>query len=276
MFLSKTSVTMPLTGAPPSERPANSPRVSMRLPLKRKLAIGATVTAAAAFAGGAYAATQSGGTSRQAFLGDVAKRLGVSPKQLTDALKGAFDDQLAAAVAAGKLTQAQANAIKRRVPQKGGPPFGFGGARRFGAPRLFGGPGHPFPGAHEGRFAAAAKYLGLTEAQLAKQLAAGKSLAQIASARGKSVSGLKAAMTAAVKARLDKTAAAKMLTSAQEQQILSRLSSVLDAQINDKGFAPRFRQQGFRRGFGPGGMRVYPGVAPQGALPAPPPPGLIY
>ena len=237
----------------------------MRFPLKRKLAIGATVTAAAAFAGGAYAATQSGGTSRQAFLNDVAKRLGVSPQHLTDALKGAFDDQLAAAVAAGKLTQAQANAIKQRVQQKGGTPFGFGGARRFGGPRQFGVPGHPFlGGVHEGRFAAAAKYLGLSETQLAGQLAAGKSLAQIASAHGKSVSGL------------DKAVSAKLLTSAQEQQILSRLSSVLDKRINSKGFAPRFNQQGFRRGFGPGGMRVYPGMAPQGALPAPPPPGLIY
>jgi AraC-like DNA-binding protein len=259
----------------------------MRFPLKRKLAIGATVAAAAALAGGAYAATQTGGTSRQAFLDDVAKRLGVSPHQLTDALRGAFDDQLAAAVAAGKLTQAEANAIKQRAQQKGGAQLGFGGLRHFGAPPQLGLPGHPFPGTHEGRFAAAAKYLGLTETELAKQLAAGKSLAQIASARGKSVSGLKAAMTDAVKARLDKAVAAKVLTRAQEQQILGRLSSLLDAQINGKGFAPRFRQQGLRRGFGPGGMRLYPGVAPphgaipappppQGAIPAPPPPGLIY
>jgi len=248
----------------------------MRLPLKRKLAIGATVTAAAAFAGGAYAATQSGGTTRQAFLTDVAKRLNVSPQQLNEALTGAFDDQLGAAVAAGRLTQAQANAIKQRIQQKGGLPFGFGGPRHLGAPRQFRFPGHPFLGAHEGRVAAAAKYLGLTEAQLANQLAAGKSLAQIARARGKSVSGLKAAMTDAVKARLDKAVSAKLLTSAQKQQILGRLSSVLDAQINSKGFAPRFGQQGFRRGFGPGGMRLYPGMRPQGAVPAPQPPSLIY
>jgi AraC-like DNA-binding protein len=248
----------------------------MRFPLKRKLAIGATVAAAAAFAGGAYAATQTGGTSRQAFLDDVAKRLGVSPKQLTDALRGAFDDQLAAAVAAGKLTQAQANAIKQRGQQKGGAQLGFGGLPHVGAPRQFSLPGHRFPGVHAGRVPAAAKYLGLTETQLAKQLAAGKSLAQIASARGKSASGLKAAMTDAVKARLDKAVSAKVLTSAQEQQILSRLSSMLDAQISSKGFAPRFPQQRLRRGFGPGGMRLFPGVAPQGAVPAPPPPGPIY
>jgi len=248
----------------------------MRFPLRRKLAIGATVTAAAAFAGGAYAATQSGGTTRQAFLGDVAKRLNVSPKQLSDALRGAFDDQLAAAVAAGKLTQAQANTIKQRIQQTGGPPFGLGGLGHLGAPRLYHLPGHPFLGVHEGRLAAAGEYLGLTETGLAKQLAAGKSLAQIANARGKSVSGLKAVMTDAVKGRLDKAVAAKLLTSAREQQILSRLSSVLDAQIDSKGFAPRLGQQGFRRSFGPGGMRLYPGVRPQDALPAARPPGLIY
>jgi AraC-like DNA-binding protein len=264
----------------------------MRFILKRKLAIGATFTALAAFAGGAYAASQTAGPSRQAFLNDVAKRLNVSPQQLTDALRGAFDDQLQAAVAAGKLTQAQANAIKQRIQQKGGAPFGFGPLKRFGAPGLMA--PRPFPfrgpiiGVPGGRFDAAAKYLGLSEAQLAKQLASGKSLAQIANARGKSVSGLKSAMTAAVKARLDKAVTAKLLTSAQEQKLLSDLSSVLDAQINNKGFAPRFGMKGFRRGFGPGGPRLFPGLGPKGALPAPPglgpkgalpappAPGLIY
>ncbi len=249
----------------------------MHLNLRRKLAIGATATAAAAFAGGAYAATQSGGGNRHAFLDDVAKRLNVSPQELTNALKGAFDDQLQAAVAAGKLTQAQANAIKQRIQQRGGASFGFGGLQRFGAGKVIPFPGGPLPGAHGGRLSAAAKYLGLSESQLANQLASGKSLAQIASSRGKSVSGLKAAMTAAVKARLDKAVSAKLLTSAQEQQILGRLPAALDAQINGKGLTPRFGLKGFRRSFGPGGMRLYPGVGPQGAVPAPPAqPGTIY
>ena len=106
---------------------------------------------------------------------------------------------------------------------------------------------------------------------------AGKSLAQIASSRGKSVSGLKAAMTAAIKARLDKAVAAKMLTSAQEQQILSGVSSRLDAEINGKGLHPhhgwgRMGPHGFF-GHTRGGMRAYPSspVPPNGAPPAPGP-----
>jgi hypothetical protein len=89
--------------------------------------------------------------------------------------------------------------------------------------------------------AAAAKYLGTTELQLFQQLGAGKSLAQIAKAKGKSVSALKAAMLAAIKARLDRAVAAKRLPSADEQALLKALSARLDIQINEAGPGMRFR-----------------------------------
>src|SRR5947207_11924401 len=142
----------------------------MHLTLKRKLAITATGLAVVAFAGGAYAASNAGSNSRQNFLGDVAKRLHVSPTQLQDALKGAFTDQLAAAVAAGRITQAQANAIKQRLA-KGKLPLGFGRRLPGGPKHLFfggrGGPGRFGPG---GRVGVAAKYLNETPAQLFNQL----------------------------------------------------------------------------------------------------------
>jgi len=98
--------------------------------------VGTTALAAAAFAGGAYAASQEPSMSgRQAFLNDVAKRLKVTPAQLSSALNGAFKDQLDAAVKAGKLTQAQANAIEQSAQRAGAPPaFGLlpGGPRGFG------------------------------------------------------------------------------------------------------------------------------------------------
>src|SRR5947209_18390324 len=87
--------------------------------LKHKLAIGGGVLAIAAAGGGAYAATQNSSNLRQEFLNDVAKRLHISRAQLRSALQGAFFDQLQAAVAAGKLTQAEANAIKQRVHRYG-------------------------------------------------------------------------------------------------------------------------------------------------------------
>lgn len=251
----------------------------MDMKLKRKLAIGAAVAAAAAFGGGAYAATQgSGSNPRQVFVNDLAKRLNVTPAQLNSALLGAFGDQLQAAVKAGRLTQAQADQIRQRAQQSGNVPFGPGGPDGPGHGHFFGGRGGP----RFGPVAAAATYLGLTPAQLRDQLMAGKSLAQVASAKSKSVSGLKDAITKAERAELDKALSAKMLTSAQEQQVLSRLSARLDKLINRKGLGPRFGDHGGRMGGGPGAGFVPPGAPPQssaqsgnppaGQLPQGPPP----
>lgn len=259
--------------------------------LKRRLAIGAAALAAVAFGGGAYAATQSSVNPRQAFLNDLAKRLNVSPKQLSSAISGAALDQLNAAVKAGKLTRTQADAIKREIQEHGGlPPFGAwigprgfahpffrvlpGGPRVLpGGPRMLPGgpPGGPMGGAVHGPLAGAASYLGITDAQLFSQLAAGKSLAQIAQARGKSVSGLKQAMAAALKARLDKAVAAKILTSAQEQQILKHISALVDRKVSRAGYGPRFR---FFRGRA-GSLHSVPGGPPAGLVPGVPPAGVI-
>jgi hypothetical protein len=190
--------------------------------LRRKLVIGLTVLAAAAFAGGAYAATQTS-SPRQTFLNDVAKRLHVTPAQLQSALAGAFQDQLNAAVKAGRLTQAQANAIEQRMKQRGGAPFPFAPWRHgFARPPL----------APQGLLGAAAGYLGLTRDQLLDQLTAGRSLAQIAKSKGKSTSGLEQAITAAVKARLDQAVARGLITSAREQHMLSRLKDRLNSVVN--------------------------------------------
>ncbi len=167
---------------------------------KRRLGVVVAVAAVAAFASGAYAAAQDPGTSSSSsFWGDVAHRLNVSPQQLRSAIQGAMLDRVNAAVTAGRLSKSQADAIKQRIEQSGGPPFP--------GPRLFGGP--PFPGPLFGgpprffhRFdlrpslilAAAAKYLGLSTSQLRSELAGGKTLKQIASARGKSLSGLRQAI----------------------------------------------------------------------------------
>ena len=243
----------------------------MHRSVKRNLVIGGAALAVAAFAGGAYAATQnSGPTARQAFLNDVAKRLHVSPQELSSALNGALRDQIQAAVQNGQLTQAQANALEQRLKQKGtalpAVPFGyFGFGLRGLGPRAQvlppGGPpgappgafpGKPFPlfgvPAGPGALDAAATYLGLTNAQLLQQLSSGKSLADVAGAQHKSVSGLEQAMTAAAKTKLDKLVAYKTITAAQEQKLLSRLSARIDEQVNAKGFLPRRAFRHFQYG----------------------------
>jgi hypothetical protein len=202
--------------------------------MRRKLAIGATGLVVLGGGGAAYAVTKANDNPRQAFLGDVAKRLNVSPQKLNDAIKGAFEDRLDAAVKAGRLTQAQADAIKKKVEQNGGPPaFGAG----IGGPGP--GPGGGFffraRGPVLGGIDAAAKYLGLTQKQLFDQLSSGKSLADIAGDKNKSVDGLKSAITNSVKGDLDSAVKAGKLTQTQENNLLSRLGNRLDNLVNRKG-----------------------------------------
>ena len=61
------------------------------------------------------AAADSIGNDQDAFLNDVAKRLNVTPAALKAALKGANDDRIDAAVAAGKITKEQGDAMKARA-----------------------------------------------------------------------------------------------------------------------------------------------------------------
>jgi hypothetical protein len=231
--------------------------------LKRRIAGGAAGLALLAGAGGAAFAASSGGRAGSnqpdAFLGDVAKRLNVSPEKLKEAIKGAFSDKLDADVAAGRLTRAQADRIKKEAEEHGGfPPLGPGpglepgpGLRGHdfrGGPPPFAGPPPPgrppLPGRPPGPpgppgpimagLDAAAKYLGLSDAQLHKQLESGKSLAEVADARNKPLGGLKSAIEAAVKSDLDKAVADKRLTKAQEDRILSDLHGRLDEIVNRK------------------------------------------
>lgn len=245
----------------------------MQPSLKRKLLAGTVVATVAAFTGGAYAASQAlNDNSRQAFLNDVAKRLNVTPAQLDSALKGAYEDQLQAAVKAGKITQAQANAIKQRMAKNPGAPLGFVGPRFH---RGFGGPGFALGGPGGGGLGAAAQYLGLTGPQLFKQLASGKSFAQITRAEGKSTIELKAKMTAAATARLDKLRTAGIISAAMEKQMLNTLSSRLDAEINATGGRMEFR---FRHALdgAAGRYQILPGPAAgriQGFAPGGPPAG---
>ena len=231
---------------------------------RHKLAASATALAVVAFAGGAYAATQdSGDSQRQAFLNDVAKHLGVTPQALTNAVKSASIDRLQQAVKDGKLTQAQADQLKQEIQSGKGPvPFGLGfGEHRFGfGEHRF---GFAFPGVGPFGSDAAAKYLGLTDSQLREQLGSGKTLAQIATSKGKTIAGLKSAMLAAEKSRLDQAVTNKDLTSAQEQQILSKTGSLLDDLINGKPPTPP--GMGFRHGF------LFRGGPAEGGVPAPPP-----
>ncbi|WP_328690297.1 hypothetical protein OHA74_14110 [Streptomyces phaeochromogenes] len=92
---------------------------------------------------------------------------------------------------------------------------------------------------------AAAKYLGLSRTDLQSQMHAGKSLADIAKAQGKSVSGLKDAMVTAVKSDLDDNTT---LTADQRKTLLAQAKSHIDMMVNTTHASGA--------GHGPMGMRM--------------------
>jgi hypothetical protein len=81
---------------------------------------------------------------------------------------------------------------------------------------------------------AAAQYVGVSKADLVKDARAGRTLAQIAAAHGKTVAGLKNAMLAAIEAKLDSAVSAGRLTAAQEQQKLVRAEKIVSRIIEMK------------------------------------------
>jgi hypothetical protein len=197
------------------------------LRLRKQMIAGAVVVAALAGGGGAIAASQLGSDAdEQAIIDDAAKRLGVEPSELSEALEQAYSARIDAAVAAGKLTQEQADALKERiqagdVPLVGGPLFGHHGPG-FG--------GHH--GLRAGGLDAAASYLGLTGEELHDQLESGKTLAEVATAEGKSVDGLKQAMLDAAKQELDAAVGEGKLTEEQADQLLANLEERIDDLVN--------------------------------------------
>ena len=76
---------------------------------------------------------------------------------------------------------------------------------------------------------AAADYLGLNLTQLHTQLQSGNSLADIATAQGKSVPGLKNALLAAMTSRINANTA---LTAQQKAAMISQVKDHLDTMIN--------------------------------------------
>jgi hypothetical protein len=59
-------------------------------------------------------------------IDDAAKQLGVQPAALSDALKKAYENQIDAAVAAGRITKAQGDAMKQQIESQDYPMLGPG------------------------------------------------------------------------------------------------------------------------------------------------------
>jgi hypothetical protein len=202
--------------------------------MKRKVvAVGAAALAVAG-GGAAVAATSVVDQEQEskAVIDDAASQLGVEPSELSDAIEQAILKRVDAALAAGRITQAQADELEQRI-QSGdypliGPVLGHRGE-----------PGHGF-----GHLEAAATYLGLTEAELRTQLEDGKTMADVAKAQGKTVDGLVSALVADEKKELDAAVAAGRLTQAQANAMLADAKSRFTDMVN--GTFPDHGLRGFR------------------------------
>ena len=205
--------------------------------MRRRHLIAGAVAVAALGGGTAAAVAATGGdkATEQAVLADAAKRLGVSATDLRSALAGAEDAQLQAAVKAGRLTQAQADAIEQHRRADGNV-LGFGRGP---------GPGFGRPGPHGGPFLLrdAAGAIGISESRLLTQLRDGKTLTAIAKAHGKTLAEVRSAVEKAATDRLDADLKAGRITQSQHDDAIAELDELLD-RLGDLG---RFR------GFGPPG-----------------------
>ena len=190
--------------------------------MKRKVVVIGAVALAAAAGGAAFAASQSGTPQQesQAVIDDAAAQLGIAPAKLSDALTKALENRVDAAVAAGTITKAQGDELKARIAS-GDFPLIAGGLGR-----------HGFSSHGFGHLSAAAAYLGLSESELQTQLASGKTLADIAKAKGKSVDGLVSALIADEKKELDAAVAAGRLTQAQADQLLANAKQRITDMVN--------------------------------------------
>jgi polyhydroxyalkanoate synthesis regulator phasin len=206
---------------------------------RRKVAIGAgagaaVLVAAMLGAAGAIAASKalSSDEPSKAIIDDAAGQLGIEPSELADALQQALENRIDEAVDEGRLSEEQAERLKERLDAKEYPTlFGLGAVPRaygFG----FGGFGHrpSFAGGF-GIAEAAASFLGMTQAELRTELR-DKTLAEIATERGKTAPGLVDALVAARTARIDEAVDDGKLTEEQAARLKDGLEDRMEALVS--------------------------------------------
>jgi DNA-binding phage protein/outer membrane murein-binding lipoprotein Lpp len=214
---------------------------------RTKLVAGGAALLAVIIVGGAVAATKafSPEQERQAIINDAARQLGVEPQELSNALEQALKNRVDEAVRDGRLTREEGARLKERIDAGDAPLFGLGPEPGFGFRHEVG------PGPFAMKFEAAAEYLGMTQAELHRALRGGKSLAQVARDRGKSVEGLVDALVANAEAKLERAVEAGKLTEAEKREMLSGLRERLTNVVNGRFPDPPGPGFGFRHD-GPG------------------------
>ena len=223
----------------------------MRYKTRRLLAIGAILAIVASSGAAIATATAASGaksTARGGLIGAVTSYLGITAKQLrVELASGKSLAQIATAHGRSLdgLEQTIETTVKSRLDQAVTAGAITAQQEQKVLTRLHShldalvGRSHPLAALRQGLklkvrglVQVTTRYLGVTPQQLRTELEAGKTLAQVATAHGKTVAGLEQAITSAVKTRLDKAVAAGYLNASTEQKILTRLGQRLDALVN--------------------------------------------
>jgi ribosomal protein S20 len=151
-----------------------------------------------------------------AFRAAFAKNLDVTEEQLVAAAKAAAATAVDKAVADGTMTADAAARVKDRIAAADANGCGIlAGARGKAAKGALG-------AARDG-LAAAAQTLGMTVPDLRGEFGAGRSLRDVAAAKGVAYETVSSAVTAAVKTDLDAAVKAGTITQAQADRILERV-----------------------------------------------------
>jgi polyhydroxyalkanoate synthesis regulator phasin len=208
--------------------------------VKLVVAVAAGLSLAVAVgASGAVAVSRAldGSKSSQAVIDEAAEELGVEPSALSDALRNALKNRVDEAIEAGRLTEEQGARLKERIDSGEMPLLGLG---HRGPGKGMGRLGH----FHFGRLDAAARYLELSREELREQLAGGKTLAEIATAEGKSVDGLVDALVASAEKKIDTAVTAGRLTEERAAELKadlrSRITALVDRELRPRGLGHRF------------------------------------
>lgn len=196
--------------------------------MKKRWLVIFAVLAVAVGVGVVVGASAQEGAQDRSFLSRVAEKLGITEDQLTTAVKDSQTDIINEKLAAGEITQEQADRMKERVAN--------------GDLRFPGGGGHHGGGHRGGGLCRAgakfvdetAKILGVDSSVVADGLAQGKSLAEVAGDNGKTADDLKAGLAAAVKAKLDERVASGDTTQERADAKLAKFNEHVDSVINYK------------------------------------------
>lgn len=198
----------------------------MRFRRKSILAIGIAVLALAVGGGAAFAHFSS--ADRDAFLNDVAERLGVEREALDEAIQGAQIGRIDAAEEEGLLTPEQADEARQRVESGEGGLFGFGrGGLGFRGGFGFRGPG--------GGLEAAAEVLDMTTAELREALR-GSTVNEVA---GDQAAAVEQAIVDAQMERIAEKAERRGLSEEHvaelEAQVESRVDALMERAFPEEG-----------------------------------------